>query len=254
MSHGAATALAILAATLVAVGPFEARAQGARQGASDQLWTNAIVDWRVSRPILLELDLESRTQVGSGAAWWAIGATPLVELYPSTWLDVTFEIAVGYARQVPALRSAEVTERAGVRLYPLQMLDVSLPKSRLSVANLARIEQRNFDYFGSEADRLDTHDWRFRDRVELRLGFDLAAPGQPEQLYVVADGEGFGSIGGRLAERFATKVRARAGLGYRRSRSTAFELLLAHDWTRSTVADAFETEARILDVRVKAFF
>jgi hypothetical protein len=214
---------------------------------------DAIFDWRVSRPVLLELDIEPRVQVGGGPSWWTLAATPLVEIYPCEWVDMTFESAIGYTLQRPSVGSVEMSQRVGARLYPLQLIGVSLPKSRLTVADLVRVERRAFEYFGSEGETTP-NEMRFRNRIELRLGFDAAGSTEPQPLYLMADVEAFVPAGPRATERFATKARVRFGFGYRASRATAFELLFVRDWTRSALSDAFEKDTQAIDLRVKAFF
>lgn len=220
---------------------------------SSQIWANAIFDWRVARPVLLELDVEPRLQVRGGSDWWSLAATPLLEVYPCEWLDVTFESVLGYTLQRPSVGSVEMSQRVGARLYPLQLVDVALPKSRLTVADLVRVERRGFEYFGSEGET-NPNDLRLRNRIELRVGFDAAGSTEPQPLYLMADWEAFVPVGPRATERFASKVRVRFGLGYRSSRWTAFELLFVRDWTRSTLSDAFAKDTQAIDLRVRAFF
>jgi hypothetical protein len=220
---------------------------------SSQIWANAIFDWRVARPVLLELDVEPRLQVRGGSEWWTLAATPLAEFYPSEWVDLSFETPLGYALQRPSVGSVEMSQRAGARLYPLQLVGVSLPKSRLTVSDLVRVERRAFQYFGTEGET-SSNDLRFRNRVELRVGFDAAGSTEPQPLYLIADLEAFVPAGPRATERFATKARVRFGVGYRASRSTAFEFLFVRDWTRSTLSDTFAKETQAIDLRVKTFF
>ena len=257
--------VALLAALLVGLcGERQARAQvqttprptdaTASGSVSSQLWANAILDWNVAPPFLLELDLEPKIQVSEGPGWWALRATPAAEYHASSWLDLRFEIALGYTRQKPDLRSFEVNPRAGVRVFPLQMLGLPLPKSRLTVAIFSRIEHRSFEYFGSESEALGSSDWRFRSRIELRFGFDVARSEEKQPLYIMLDGEGFVPLDGRASERFASKLRLRWGVGYRLSHAHAIELLFINDWSRSTLHSAFESESQILDLRAKFYF
>jgi hypothetical protein len=71
--------------------------------------------------------------------------------------------------------------------------------------------------------------------------------------YVLTDWEWFIALGDP-EERFASRQRVRAGIGYRRSFNWRYELL--YIWTRSgdTTGDTFSTTENIIDIRVKKVF
>ncbi len=71
------------------------------------------------------------------------------------------------------MSSFELTTRLGVRFHFLSNLREKLkpgmrPFGRVGLANLSRIEQRNLWYSGGDVD--SSHGWRFRNRLELKLG------------------------------------------------------------------------------------
>lgn len=150
--------------------------------------------------MLLELDVEPRAQVRGSSDWWTLAATPMVEIYPCEWLDMTVESTVAYTLQRPSVRSVEMSQRAGARLYPLQLVGVALPKSRLTMADWVHVEWRGFEYFGSEGETTP-NDRRLRNRIELRVGFDAAGSTEPQPLYLMADWEAFLLVGPRATER-----------------------------------------------------
>lgn len=219
---------------------------------SNQLWANAVLDWRVSRPLMLELDLEPKTSVTGGQAFRSADATVMAEVYPGEWCDLTFELGGSYARQSDTVTSVAFAPRAGIRTYPPQIFGSAIPKSKITVAVWNRIELRDFHFVGARGD-LDAADWRVRTRFELRFGVDLPGAEVPHPLYFLGDGEVFVFLVDRVPERFSHKLRARVGAGYRVSRHLAFEVLFLRDWTRSTLAGVFETEANILDLRVRLY-
>ena len=57
-------------------------------------------------------------------------------------------------------------------------------------------------------------------------------------LFLIADYEIFVPLSDDVPERFATKARLRAGLGYRRDKKWRFELLYIRDGTRQTDEEA----------------
>lgn len=123
---------------------------------------------------------------------------------------------------------------------------------RLSIANLARIEQRNFWYTGS---RPSSHDVRFRNRLEFKFAINKPTLAADGAWYLMADAEWFVPLGNNEApERFSTKRRYRVGLGYRRSYQWRFEALAMRDDLRETPEGEGEVDALMLDLRIKWFF
>jgi hypothetical protein len=59
---------------------------------------------------------------------------------------------------------------------------------------------------------------------------------------------------GDVSERFANKLRTRAGLGYRFDYRWRGEILYVRDSNRKTKDDPFATSTNALDMRVKVFF
>ena len=221
-----------------------------------QLWANLILD-SPRENYLLELDVEPKLQIRGEPKWWSIGATPLVEYYPNRWLDLTGEMAVTYTNQNDNVRSVEVTPRAGIRLHILsnfrEEIDPEVhPPRKLAIANLSRIEYRNFWYSGGDLDYDSS--WRFRNRIELKLGLNRSDFNTDGAWYLKADFEAFVNIRDEIQERFATRIRTRAGVGYRFAYKTRLEVLYIRDEDRNTLENGFETSSNILDVRLKKFF
>ena len=71
--------------------------------------------------------------------------------------------------------------------------------------------------------------------------------------YLLADWEWFVPLDDP-AERFASRQRIRAGLGYRRSFNWRYDVL--YMWTRSrdTIEEGFATTENIVNIRVKRLF
>ena len=86
---------------LILVGPVgEAAAEAGSSaevatGPATQLWANLTLGKMTSRRWYLELDIEPKIQLTSGEEWRNLDLTPLIEFYPSAWLDLEAEIAVG---------------------------------------------------------------------------------------------------------------------------------------------------------------
>ena len=251
-----------IAALLLCVSPLEVTAQQVTNATSKQVWGNFITAFPQSDKLYLEADAEVATQVsGGGDGWGYLYGTGLLEYYPNDWVDLTGELVAGFTDQNFSEDSWEATLRVGVRLHFLQqfirttVLDrvrlERLSGKRFSIANLARLEYRNFWYTG---DLPNTSDWRFRDRVEMKLALNRDDLGQDGVWYLIGDFEFFVPLDDPEApERFATKRRMRIGLGYRHSFRWRFSVLFMADNARDTLEDDIEADARMIDLRVHYF-
>jgi hypothetical protein len=253
--RGLASALAFLQ-FLVAT---PALAREVTADTSRQLWANFIVGLPKSEKLYVEADAEVAKQVsGGGDSWGSLYGTGLVEYYPNDWLDLTGELVTGFTNQDRNDDSVEATIRLGLRLHFLQQIINSsyfkkirperMSGARLSVANLARLEYRNFWYSGELP---DTSDARFRNRIETKLALNRPNLGADGVWYLIADIEWFVPLSDDEApERFATKRRARLGLGYRHSYQWRFDILAMADNVRDTLEGVISADARMIDVRV----
>jgi len=243
---GAAGALALFAA--VAAAQEETPAE-----VSNQIWGNVILAYPRSARLYTELDLEPKVQVSGGEPWRNVDATPLVEFYPYSLIDLTAEVTVGRTRQSQEEKSWELTPRIGIRFHLVKRLwsqfdHERIPLSRLSLANLWRLEYRNLWYSG---DHLSSHQARIRNRTELKLALNNDKLSVDGTLYLFTDLEFFIPLGEDVPERFATKWRIRAGFGYRLSRKWRFEALYIRDFGRETLDEEGDIEMNALNLRLK---
>ncbi|MGH9369210.1 MAG: DUF2490 domain-containing protein [Thermoanaerobaculia bacterium] len=253
--------LAGAAALLVAASVFgQARAESPSGGESEvttQLWANVVLDYPKGDRSLFELDIEPKIQISGGDKWRNIDVSPLVEYYPSRWIDLVGEGTVGRTRQSEGVNTWEATPRLGFRLNILSNLREKVgqphfaPLRRVRLTTLVRVEYRNFWY---SDDTPSSHGWRFRTRVETRVGINREDLSRDRTLYGIADLEFFVPLGEDVRERYASKVRARAGLGYRFSYKWRAEALYIRDSHRETEEDPFATDSNILNLKMKVFF
>jgi hypothetical protein len=253
-------ALVLLVAVLLPLQP--ASAQEATDDTSDQIWANLVLSRPVSEQLYLEYDIEAAHQVSGGEPWTSLYGTTLLEYYPNGFFDLTGEMVTGFARQTGSENSFEATMRLGVRLHLINQIFNSafvekirperMSGKRFTVANLARLEFRNFWYSG---DRPSSSDARFRNRVEFKLALNKQTLGADGVWYLIADTEWFVPLTDNdAAERFATKRRIRVGIGFRRSYTWRFDLLAMRDTARETLEDEIDVDAYMLNFRAKWFF
>jgi hypothetical protein len=246
----------LLAAVLLGAAS-NARGQGT---VSTQLWGNFILDYPHGKESLFELDIEPKVQVSGEGTWRNLDLNPLVEYYPVHWLDLEGELLAGPTHQSSGADSWEVTPRVGFRVNLFSNLRERAEQSgkalgalfgRIRLAALFRIEYRNLFYDDGSP---SSHQWRFRARLESKIGITHEDVSRDGTLYATADAEYFVPFGADVSETFASKVRGRVGLGYRFSYAWRAEVLYIRDANRKTRDDPFATSTNALDARVKAFF
>ncbi len=223
-----------------------------------QLWANFTPGRTLGERWYLELDVEPKVQVTSGEQWRSLDLTPLAELYPFSWLDLESELGVGKTHQRDGVDSYEVTPRVGARLNLFARLTKAvasherrLPLTRLGVSALARLEWRNLIYSDATP---DSHEWRFRVRVEGKLALNRPRLAEDRTLYAMADAEYYAPLGKDVPERYVNKIRVRMGAGYRFSSRTRVELLYIRDWNRKAPDAAAAEDSQAVDLRLKRFF
>ena len=182
--------------------------------------------------------------------------TPLVEYYPARWIDLVGETDFGYTHQDDDVNTTGVTPRIGFRLNLLNNLRertrlLSGPLCRVRLGTLVRFEYRNF-WYSDDSD--PEHEWRLRIRLEAKIGINHADFAQDKSLYGIFDVEGFIPLSDGVSERYPSKVRTRAGLGYRLRYQTRFELLYIRDSHRDAPGSAKTPTSNTLDARLKLFF
>src|SRR5262249_52251699 len=137
--------------------------------------------------------------------------------------------------------TTEITPRLGFRVNLLSSLrERDGPFGglfhRVRLATLIRFEYRNVSYSDGSP---STHQWRFRARLESKIGITDKDLSRDKTLYATADVEYYVTLGGDASERFASKLRARVGLGYRFSDQWRAEILYVRDENRKTSEDPF---------------
>lgn len=125
-----------------------------------------------------------------------------------------------------------------------------LPRYRIVVRNLVRVEARTLFYTG---DTSNDSSVRFRNRFELQLPLNRRRVSDDGAYYALADWEWFIPLDDP-EERFANRQRVRAGMGYRRSRDWRFEALYIWNRSRDTINESFHPSDTIINLRVRRTF
>ena len=252
----AASRTAVLVSTLIAFAASPALAQ-----TNGQLWGNITLDWLRSEKLTFELDVEPKVLVAAPSTqpgWWNVDVTPNVEYALKPWLDVIGELGTGYTRQTDDVNSTEVTPRIGIRLHPFSRDRPRLvhvrelpPRRRVVIRDRLLGESRNIFYSGAGSGTDSTV--RFRNRLEFLVALNKERLTEDGARYLLADWEWFIPFSDPT-ERFASRQRIRAGLGYRRTVKWRFEALYIWSRSRDTTNEGFKTSDNIIDLRVKRVF
>jgi hypothetical protein len=225
-----------------------------------QLWGNVTLDWVKSDRLTYEFDIEPKVLVyapDGEPAWRNLDLTPNVEYAAKGWLDLVAEATAGYTKQDDEVNSFELTPRVGVRFHflsravPTVGLREQVPKRRVVVRDLVRVESRNFWYTGEGSGTSSSV--RFRNRVEFLVPLNTVKVSEDGARYLLADWEWYVPLD-EPAERFANKQRIRTGLGYRRNFALRFEVLYIWTRSRNTTGEGFSTDDNSIDIRVKRLF
>jgi len=216
-----------------------------------QLWANVTLNWAKNDRLTYEIDLEPKTLISAPPdqpGWTSIDVKSSAELTATKWLDVLAELVAGLTKQTDDLDTTELTARIGVRLHLLsrEILGAYLPKRRLVIRDLVRVESRNFFY---SDDTPTDSTVRFRNRVEGLYPINRRSVADDGAIHVQADWEWFIPLGDPR-ERFANRERIRTGIGFRESRAWRFTAL--YIWTRSrdTTSEPFTTTEHIVDFQI----
>lgn len=243
---------------LVLLAPTAASAQ-----TNTQLWGNVTLDWLKGPSTTLEVDFEPKVLLRAPPGqpdWRNLDITPSIEHAVKNWMDLVGEIGTGYTKQTDDDNTFEFTTRVGAHLYLFSRALPTLfreravkserpPTRRLAIRDLIRVEQRNLFHTEGSTDS----SWRFRNRLELLFPMNRARISDDGAHYLLLDWEWFIPLNDPQ-ERFASRQRIRAGLGYRRTVRWRFEAL--YIWTRSrdTTGEPFKTSDNIINFRLKRVF
>jgi hypothetical protein len=217
-------------------------ASRASADATLELWTNFMAEWQVTPRWLLTFDLEPKTLLVGAGQWENVDLTTSPEFAVTSWLDVLAELVTGYTVDSEKPNTTEVTERVGLRLY--------LIRSRFQLRDTFRFEQRNRFYSDATSDHL----FRTRNRVEVRYVVNRDRATQAGAFILLADFEYFMVVDHEAQERYASRYRIRAGVGYRLNPAWRVDLLYIYQRSRNTYGAPFSTAENMVDLRFRRAF
>ena len=202
-----------------------------------QLWANGIVNWYATDLLTFRVNTELKSNP------FEIDVTPRAVYTLTPWLDAVVELDVGHEVD----QDTTLTPRIGVWFHILSRIlerraeqreaREKPPRRRLVVSTLLRFED-------------DEGTWRFRDRFAIAFPLNRRKTTDPGALYLTTDNEVFIPLDRTPGEALVSKMRYRAGLGYRESFGWGFEALYIWNGTRRAGTGPLVQESHAFDVRV----
>jgi hypothetical protein len=249
--------LAVARTRLVAIAGVGAllTAGNALAQTNSQVWANITLDWVKPSGLTYEIDVEPKALVSAPPdqpGWSNLDVTPSIEYPLAKTIDLVGEMVLGRTKQTDDLDTTEVTVRGGVRFHLFSrqrhlVLNERLPKRRLVIRDLVRIESRSFFYSNDDPSESTV---RFRNRFELLYPLNRPNLGDDGAVSAMGDWEWFIPVSDPT-ERFANRQRIRTGLTYRHSVRWRYAALYIWNRSRNTTTEPFTTAEHILDLQVK---
>jgi hypothetical protein len=250
----------LLALALLAAVPDRVHAQDSDDAApSGQAWGDFRLVWPdQEEEWLFRLDLKPLVQFSGDQKWAQFAVVPAAVYQAPKYLDLIGDVVAAYTVQNDDVETLELAPRIGARVHLISDVRDVRPAGRLAnrvgLATTLRLEHRHFWYYGSGTTDDYSNDWRFRARLETRIGLNRADRSQSGTWYLFADAEAFVTLGDPNPETFAEQWRFRVGPGLTANRAWRFELLYIHDITRNTLRDDFDASVNAIDLRAHRYF
>jgi len=241
-----------------------AHAGAAHAQAAGQLWANVIVNWLASDNAVLRVDVEPKTQAfvrAAGRTFMTLEVTPHVEFTLAPWADLVGELSLQRTTTSDHADSVSTNPRVGVELHILSRIlrrsarggadREKLPRRRLAVSSLLRLERQNTFF---DADTPTKSSWRFRDRFDLAYPLNRRKTTDDGAVYVTEDNELFFPLERERGDPLVDQVRVRAGLGYRANFAWRFEALYVWTGTRNAGTGKLAVDSHAFDFRIRREF
>lgn len=159
-------------------------------------------------------------------------------------LDIVSAILYNNTFQNAQVTTNEIREMIGVRYY-------LTPDQWYSTRLLLRLEQRN--QYDKSTDTWN-HSTRSRLRAEAVIPLKRRKLSDGDKIwYVLTDIEGFIVLDKDLEERFANRLRYRAGVGYKFNTMFRAEVVYTLQLSRNTIEGDMSTADNIIRLRLKQF-
>jgi hypothetical protein len=233
----------LLAIFALMFGMGEAFSQS-RQAQNFQLWLDYDPNYPMGK---WTFDLEISPHFGSGESKWSeINVTPNWEYAATTWLDLGTGVGLSYAHQTEDYDTFEANPYVLIRPYYF---------TKRGVRGIKLVDQLRFDYRAQYTIKTGerANSGRIRNRIQAWIPINKNNILVPGNWHAIVDVEAFYNFKD-LDERFSSRLRIRAGAGYRHSNAWRYQLIFTLQRARDTIEEDFNTTDIILNFRAIHFF
>ncbi|HMG91388.1 MAG TPA: DUF2490 domain-containing protein [Chryseolinea sp.] len=211
------------------------------QTPESQFWAEYMLNYPFANSFNIENAFVYST-LASSPRWYALDFSPTLEYSLTQHIDLSLGCTFSYTAQTEDYNTFEIRPVLGSRIH-------FTPNKRILTRAFLRLEQRNF--LNLDTDTWETV-WRPRVRAELLVPINRKTPYEDKMWYGIADFEWLFSVED-VEERFANRLRARVGLGYRLSYTSRFEFIYMRQQSRSGIDEDYETSDNIFRFRYKQY-
>jgi hypothetical protein len=208
-----------------------------------QLWLDYQVDYPFANQYLFEVTTSYQTVFSDSAKWRSMSISPVFEYQITTRFDLISGIPLAYTNQTSTYNSFELDPYVGTRFHISQ-------NKRIDSRLIFKLEERFFQ-------NLETHSWEESNRMRLKAEAWVAINGpnlyQDKLWYAILDYEEFVVVDEQVNERFANRLRARFGIGYRLNYKNRFELIYTLQSSRNQINGDLISNDNVLQLRYKLF-
>jgi hypothetical protein len=212
-------------------------------GQSNQSWTEYMLNYPFANRWNVEFAGTYAT-VLEQPKWRSLDVQVTPEYAISQYFDVMGALYFGETFQNKSITTMELREMLGTRIH-------FTPNKRILTRLLIRFEQRN----QRDQETMEwSHSTRSRWRAETVIPLNKPTMFAGDKLwYAVVDTEAFIIKDQDVQERFANRLRIRAGLGYRFSYALRIELMYTLQRSKNTLDGDFFTSDNIFRFRIKQY-
>lgn len=216
--------------------------QSAAQKSSSQIWCEYMLNYPFAGSYNIEAAFTYST-VMEQPKWRAYDFQLTPEVAITKNVDLMGAVLFSSTMQDETLSTFEIREMLGTRLH-------FTPNKRILTRLLIRFEQRNM----LDNDTDWEHSVRSRARAEVIIPLNRKSMFAGDKLwYALADAEAFMVMDKNVEERFANRMRVRAGIGYRLRYSLRMEFVYTLQQSRNTIEGGDVTTDHIFRFRIKQY-
>lgn len=208
-----------------------------------QMWFEYMLNYPFANMYNIELAGTYSTAL-QDPRWRAFDVAVTPEWSVTRHIDLQGAVLISNTFQDQSLSTFELREMLGARFH-------FTPDKRILTRLLLRFEQRNMQ-------NTETKEWehstRTRVRAETVIPINKPTMFSGDQLwYAIVDAEAFIVMDQDVEERYANRVRVRAGIGYRINYNWRLEFMYTWQNSRNTIDSDFNSTADIFRFRVKQY-